>query len=158
MTIFGPLQKIPFEVCPRTPFFTTHYARALSRSFPLLAVPLAPSWPPLRARHKTYGFYRTGWPSPLQNPSKMLTFALGLPGGFCRKEHCGSHLRPILGRLGHILLASWGISRASSALLRGASASLPSSASLAHRYFLRSYLSSPCFLCVQLHGARSAFR
>ena len=47
----------------------------------------------------------------------MLTFALGLPGGFRRKEPCGSHLGPILGRLGRILLASWGISRASLVIL-----------------------------------------
>ena len=103
MIIFGLLQKLPFEMCPRTPFFTTHYERCLFSSFALLIVPLAPSWPRVCERHKTFGFYRTGWPSPFKHPRKMLTFALGLPGELCRKESSRRHLGPIFGRLGPIL-------------------------------------------------------
>ena len=98
MTIFGPLEKMPFEKCPRRVFFAAYYERRLFSSFALLIVPLAPSWPHVYARHKTIGFYRTGWPSPLQNPSKMLTFALGFPGGLCRKDPSRRHLGPIFGR------------------------------------------------------------
>ena len=114
MTIFGPLEKMPFEKCPRRVFFAAYYERRLFSSFALLMVLLAPSWPHVYARHKTIGFYRTGWPSPLQNPSKMLTFALGFPGGLCRKDPSRRHLGPIFGRpeaswwhLGGILVASW---------------------------------------------------
>ena len=106
MTIVRLLQKIPFEMCPRTPFFTTYYEQCLFSSFALLIVPMGPSWPHVYARHKTYGFYRTGWPSPLQNHSKMVTFALGLPGGLCRKEPSRRHLGPswahLDGILGHL--------------------------------------------------------
>ena len=108
MHFFG-LLKIFMKKCSETIFFTAYYERRLFSSFALAVAPLAPSWPPLRARHKTYGFYRTGWPSPFQNPRKMHTFALGLPGGLYRREPSGRHLGPILGRLGHTFMASWGI-------------------------------------------------
>ena len=98
MTIFGPLEKMPFEMCPRTPFFTTHYERCLFSSFALLLVSLAPSWPHVYARHKTIDFHRTGWPLPLQNPSEMLTFALGSPGGICHTDPSRRYLGLIFGR------------------------------------------------------------
>ena len=104
-------------MCPRTLFSTTYYERCLFSWFALLIVPLAPSWPHVYARHETYGFYRTGWPSPFQNLRKMHTFALGFPGGLCRTEPSGRHLGPILSHLGPIWMASWSISSTSSALL-----------------------------------------
>ena len=115
--MFLRLLKNILKKCPRRIFFAAQNETRLFSSFALLTVPWAPSWPPVYARHKTYGFFHTGWPSPFQNLRKMHTFALGFPGGLCRTEPSGRHLRPILGHLGPIWMASWGISSTSSALL-----------------------------------------
>ena len=112
--MFLPLLKIAFKKCPRRLFFATQNETRLFSSFALLTVPWAPSWPPVHGRHKTYGFFHTGWPSPFQNLRKMHTFALGFPGGLCRTETSGRHLWLILGHRGHIRMASWSISSTSS--------------------------------------------
>ena len=116
LNVFAFLKKYDEKKCPRRVIFAAHYESRLFSSFALLTVPWAPSWPPVHGRHKTYGFFHTGWPSPFQNPRKMHTFALGFLGGLCRIEPSGSHLGPSLRHLGHIWVTSWSISNTSSAL------------------------------------------